>query len=1428
MSNNTFHHLFNATSSSSLLPSSVQQQQAPPSQPCGTSPSPAASPTAAHHDVHQNVPSESPNPTPRCGSPAGSFAGSQRSGAFQNFNTLPLGGGGGGSSNASPVHPGSPHQFSHSPIHHHHHSLAGGIGGNIRRNSETIDSGAHSPAHHFSPNHSVTSTLDPGAAFLGGSGSGFSMSGGGGGQLHSHGPLWNLGSSLTLDGSSLSTYPQSAGGVSGGLSTSSFVGGGMSRTTTTTTHNNNNNGPSMSVHLDPTTNQQFSHTGATAAVVLTHQPPRILQQQRRMPASSSSTTTGTSSSTAAPLLQHYHHQTRANQVFPISQQQQLNTYSSLLSIAQQQHQHQPPPSHFQQSGGNLAMQSQQQQQHRLQGAGSPLLSGGAGAGGPKRASSSSDQQQQQQQLTPHQLLHLQQQQAAAASQGRLIVVDPMRPKLRVPLTAITATRALTRSGANPSLCMLFLQGKCRQEGNCHQVHADPTIIQALREEAALQPTCCQEHGDSNDGLRPTEWPRHLVFHIQQVAVPLSSVAYTAGLKRFVEEAVSQHQYHQQLLQASTNSDPSTTKPTAVTAADVIGGYESHNCNSNNSQTTTAEMLSTATTASNAMITVGGKPLPAAASTSTMGETPGTLTTVASRLSVVSDVPLSVMIGGAAFTGGGGVLVGTPPKLVVGTDSVDDGNSPSNNSCGSATQQTSPQTLTGASVGGGGGGVDKWAFALPAGPHHDGSSQDSSMAPQMGGSAVSPPMSGHGDDLEDEAKFLASLTALEAQKHLQSGVKPPAAAVSTGAGIHTIEHSLAITSVCQLHFGAGDDQLSNNVATGGRPKQQPTGCRYGEDCKFLHVCRHIIRSELGAIMPQVVPTSSASPHLSSHHSGSSSPINAANRSHHATAAPSPSFGAPGGGAGSSSASPIPRAPSGISAHTGVSSLNASPVHFPTSAYHSPQTSFQVPGMIMQHVGVLISAQQAYGGGGSGQVQFLYDAQQMSLQSSSSLPPQHLFPQQQQQQQTMYVAQTDSDGNVTYVPCIIVNNNNNQQQQQQIGGSQQNMMIGGTQRALRGTNHNRIVSAAAVRFAHTCRTAPTAAAATAVECLVPSNTVRLTVSAWYASALVVLWSSAHAAAAPAAVASTTATSAAVFHPSAATTTTATTTTRKLWPTATISIAGVERRQLQRLVTATDEPYRENPIGSLNSEIPLLSSSLPYSPALSSHGAPSPQTLGNQNRNNNAAGLQQQQQHQAHYFSQAYQQQQGSASQQLTSAPPPPQHQQQQQQPPSAVPPGGNVITAANIQFQQQLQLMNGGSFAMASNNGSMAFSTASSFALPPPADARSATSVGISNNNDANSNNNAAAAAAAYFMMQQNTSLVGLSGSMVRPLSHTSSACASPPTASPRGRAMSFLPPMVPAPTAASSGAVATSSGTTGAHQQQLSTSNSNPSLGEDEL
>lgn len=119
---------------------------------------------------------------------------------------------------------------------------------------------------------------------------------------------------------------------------------------------------------------------------------------------------------------------------------------------------------------------------------------------------------------------------------RITVVDPQRRKLQVPLSAIDPTKALHGRLTVPSLCLLFQAGRCRQDANCYQLHADPTVIQALRLEAENQTCCCIRHGDCNEHLwdfTPTD--TRSVSIAGQFAIPLTHTAFTTGLQRVLRD-----------------------------------------------------------------------------------------------------------------------------------------------------------------------------------------------------------------------------------------------------------------------------------------------------------------------------------------------------------------------------------------------------------------------------------------------------------------------------------------------------------------------------------------------------------------------------------------------------------------------------------------------------------------------------------------------------------------------------------------------------------------------------------------------------------------------------------------------------------------------------------------------------------------------------
>lgn len=115
----------------------------------------------------------------------------------------------------------------------------------------------------------------------------------------------------------------------------------------------------------------------------------------------------------------------------------------------------------------------------------------------------------------------------------IAVTDPLSRKLMLPLVALRPTLATSRPGV-PSLCLLYLEGRCRQGSQCHQVHADPQVALQLRAEAKQQPTCCGAHGDVNESKIPQAWAS-LHLDIGGILVPMRLMAFTVALERTVSE-----------------------------------------------------------------------------------------------------------------------------------------------------------------------------------------------------------------------------------------------------------------------------------------------------------------------------------------------------------------------------------------------------------------------------------------------------------------------------------------------------------------------------------------------------------------------------------------------------------------------------------------------------------------------------------------------------------------------------------------------------------------------------------------------------------------------------------------------------------------------------------------------------------------------------
>ena len=111
------------------------------------------------------------------------------------------------------------------------------------------------------------------------------------------------------------------------------------------------------------------------------------------------------------------------------------------------------------------------------------------------------------------------------------VVDPYSRKLEVPRKCMLET--LKGIGIS-SLCMLFLEGRCRAGSKCHQAHVDPEVIEHLRREALASPTCCCKHGDSHSAQVAALIGDRKVY-IDDQEVPAALFAGTLGLQRLLRD-----------------------------------------------------------------------------------------------------------------------------------------------------------------------------------------------------------------------------------------------------------------------------------------------------------------------------------------------------------------------------------------------------------------------------------------------------------------------------------------------------------------------------------------------------------------------------------------------------------------------------------------------------------------------------------------------------------------------------------------------------------------------------------------------------------------------------------------------------------------------------------------------------------------------------
>lgn len=119
--------------------------------------------------------------------------------------------------------------------------------------------------------------------------------------------------------------------------------------------------------------------------------------------------------------------------------------------------------------------------------------------------------------------------------GCISVVDPQRRKLQLPASIIRHTKALGSRLTTPSLCLLYQAGRCRQGANCYQIHADPETVAALRAKAERQLCCCSIHGDANSNMWNVLAHSHRSISVGRSVIPLTHVAFTAGLQRILND-----------------------------------------------------------------------------------------------------------------------------------------------------------------------------------------------------------------------------------------------------------------------------------------------------------------------------------------------------------------------------------------------------------------------------------------------------------------------------------------------------------------------------------------------------------------------------------------------------------------------------------------------------------------------------------------------------------------------------------------------------------------------------------------------------------------------------------------------------------------------------------------------------------------------------
>ncbi|KAI5690494.1 hypothetical protein MNV84_03583 [Leishmania braziliensis] len=143
------------------------------------------------------------------------------------------------------------------------------------------------------------------------------------------------------------------------------------------------------------------------------------------------------------------------------------------------------------------------------------------------------------------------------------VLDPMTRKLRVPLHLLVPTHATSTPGTVPSLCIAFLEGRCRHAW-CRQAHVVPSAIPQLRYEALSSPTCCHFHQDPQDISMLTNHFKYVLITGNggsNELIPADRVACTVGLRRYL--------VHNAPKKSACASNNATEKRSAASENDVL-------------------------------------------------------------------------------------------------------------------------------------------------------------------------------------------------------------------------------------------------------------------------------------------------------------------------------------------------------------------------------------------------------------------------------------------------------------------------------------------------------------------------------------------------------------------------------------------------------------------------------------------------------------------------------------------------------------------------------------------------------------------------------------------------------------------------------------------------------------------------------------------